>query len=166
MAMACLRDFTFPPLRPLLSVPRLRRRMALATRLEADRPYFRVPLRERARRVAGMSTPGRSVGTVREVARREQFPVRGKSRLASRVTREPPPHDALDRVTAPDKCRLFHQADAPRRWMGARIAPGREPVARHLAKANGTAGLRRAIDGVEDADVGLALARGGLGLPA
>lgn len=40
IAMACLRLFTAPPLPPLplLSVPRLRRRMALATVFEADFP--------------------------------------------------------------------------------------------------------------------------------
>jgi hypothetical protein len=45
IAMACLRLFTFPPFpaRPLFSVPFLRRRMALATRLLAARPYFRLP---------------------------------------------------------------------------------------------------------------------------
>jgi hypothetical protein len=43
MAIACLRLFTLPPLppRPLLSVPFLRRRIALATRFPADLPYFR-----------------------------------------------------------------------------------------------------------------------------
>lgn len=65
MAMACFRDLTFAPL-PLFSVPRLRRRMALATRFEAALPYLRVPdflrrvadfFRVPARRFAGMRTP-------------------------------------------------------------------------------------------------------------
>jgi hypothetical protein len=45
MAMACLRLVTFPPRPPfpLFSVPRLRRRIALSTRFEAARPYFRRP---------------------------------------------------------------------------------------------------------------------------
>jgi len=45
MAIACLRLFTVPPRPPfpLLSVPRFRRRIALATRLLAARPYFRLP---------------------------------------------------------------------------------------------------------------------------
>jgi hypothetical protein len=45
MAIACLRLFTVPPRPPLplFSVPRLRRRMALATRFDAARPYFRRP---------------------------------------------------------------------------------------------------------------------------
>ena len=43
MATACLRDFTLAPLL-LLSVPRLRRRIALATRFEAALPYLRDPL--------------------------------------------------------------------------------------------------------------------------
>jgi hypothetical protein len=45
IAIACLRLFTFPPLppRPLLSVPFLRRRIALSTRLLAALPYFRPP---------------------------------------------------------------------------------------------------------------------------
>jgi hypothetical protein len=40
MAIACLRLFTFFPLRPLRSVPRLRRLIALSTVLEAALPYF------------------------------------------------------------------------------------------------------------------------------
>src|SRR5690348_3893782 len=46
IAIACLRLFTFPPFppRPLLSVPFFFRRIALATRLPADFPYFRPPL--------------------------------------------------------------------------------------------------------------------------
>src|SRR5215217_5768103 len=45
IAIACLRLFTLPPLppRPLLSVPFLRRRIALPTRLLADFPYLRPP---------------------------------------------------------------------------------------------------------------------------
>src|SRR5205085_188412 len=45
MAIACLRLFTLPPLPPLpdLSVPRLRRRIALSTVLPAALPYFRPP---------------------------------------------------------------------------------------------------------------------------
>src|SRR5690242_2801566 len=41
MAMACLRLFTFPPFPrfPERNVPRLRRRMALATDLRAREPY-------------------------------------------------------------------------------------------------------------------------------
>jgi hypothetical protein len=54
MATACLRDFTLAPLL-LRNVPRLCRRMALATVLSAALPYLRVVLRERARRVAAMS---------------------------------------------------------------------------------------------------------------
>ena len=42
MAIACLRLVTFLPL-PLLSVPFLRRRIALSTRLPAAFPYFRRP---------------------------------------------------------------------------------------------------------------------------
>jgi hypothetical protein len=99
MAIACLRDFTFAPLRPLLSVPRLRRRMALATVFDAVLPYFfRVPLRavvvplravalrERARRVAGMSTPGKKFRTLRAHRCREQFPDGEKNTLAPRAT--------------------------------------------------------------------------------
>src|SRR5436190_7638746 len=41
MAIACLRLFTFLPLRPLLRVPRLRRLMALLTVFEAPLEYFR-----------------------------------------------------------------------------------------------------------------------------
>src|SRR5262245_43060156 len=41
MAMACLRLFTVRPLRPLLSVPRLRRRIADSTVFCAFFPYFR-----------------------------------------------------------------------------------------------------------------------------
>ena len=54
MATACLRDFTFAPLL-LRNVPRLCRRMALATVLSAALPYLRVVLRERARVVAAMT---------------------------------------------------------------------------------------------------------------
>ena len=43
MAIACLRLFTVLPLLPDLSVPFLRRRMALSTRLDAAFPYFRPP---------------------------------------------------------------------------------------------------------------------------
>src|SRR5260370_13353810 len=42
IAIACLRLVTFPPL-PLRSVPRFRRRIALATSLLALRLYFRLP---------------------------------------------------------------------------------------------------------------------------
>ena len=42
MAIACLRLLTFLPL-PDLSVPFLRRRIALSTRFEAAGPYFRLP---------------------------------------------------------------------------------------------------------------------------
>jgi hypothetical protein len=42
IAIACSRLFTFRPL-PLLSVPFLRRRIALSTRLPAALPYFRRP---------------------------------------------------------------------------------------------------------------------------
>jgi hypothetical protein len=41
MAMACLRLFTFLPLLPLLSVPRLRLRIARSTSFEAPREYRR-----------------------------------------------------------------------------------------------------------------------------
>jgi len=54
MATACLRDFTFAPLL-LRNVPRLCRRMALATVLSAALPYLRVVFRERARFVAAMT---------------------------------------------------------------------------------------------------------------
>jgi len=40
IAIACFRLFTLRPL-PLLSVPFLRRRIALPTRFDADFPYFR-----------------------------------------------------------------------------------------------------------------------------
>jgi hypothetical protein len=43
MAIACLRLFTFLPLRPDFSVPFLRRRIALSTRFDAALPYFRRP---------------------------------------------------------------------------------------------------------------------------
>jgi hypothetical protein len=45
MAIACLRLVTFPPLPPLpdLSVPFLRRRIALSTRFEAALPYLLRP---------------------------------------------------------------------------------------------------------------------------
>jgi hypothetical protein len=42
MAIACLRLFTVLPL-PDLSVPFLRRRIALSTRFDAALPYFRLP---------------------------------------------------------------------------------------------------------------------------
>src|SRR5690242_14879960 len=41
MAMACLRLFTFLPLRPLFSAPFLRRLIALSTSFEALREYLR-----------------------------------------------------------------------------------------------------------------------------
>ena len=41
IAIACFRLFTFRPLRPLFSVPFLRRRIALATLFPADFPYLR-----------------------------------------------------------------------------------------------------------------------------
>jgi hypothetical protein len=75
MATACLRDFTLAPLL-LLSVPRFRRRIALATRFDAalpyfgDRPGFPVPaffpvlLRERVRLAAAMR-PSSECRTVR-----------------------------------------------------------------------------------------------------
>jgi hypothetical protein len=53
IAIACFRDFTFPPLPPgpLRKEPRLRRRIALSTRFDAALPYFRFPpLRADARR--------------------------------------------------------------------------------------------------------------------
>jgi hypothetical protein len=40
IAIACLRLFTFLPLLPLLSVPRLRLRIAPATSFDAVREYF------------------------------------------------------------------------------------------------------------------------------
>jgi hypothetical protein len=40
IAIACLRLFTVLPLLPDLSVPFLRRRMALSTRFDAAFPYF------------------------------------------------------------------------------------------------------------------------------
>jgi hypothetical protein len=43
IAIACFRLFTVFPLRPDLSVPFLRRRIALSTRFEAALPYFRLP---------------------------------------------------------------------------------------------------------------------------
>jgi len=43
IAIACLRLLTVFPLRPDLSVPFFRRRIALATRLDAALPYFRFP---------------------------------------------------------------------------------------------------------------------------
>lgn len=79
MAIACLRDVTLAPLRPLLSVPRLRLRIALSTFRLADSPYFRVRLRERARRVAGMSTPGRSVAGYRKPRGADNSPREGKT---------------------------------------------------------------------------------------
>ncbi len=42
MAIACLRLFTVLPLLPDLSVPFLRRRIALSTRFDADLPYLRL----------------------------------------------------------------------------------------------------------------------------
>jgi hypothetical protein len=44
MAIACLRLFTVLPLRPLFSVPFLRRRIALLTVFEAAREYFAMSL--------------------------------------------------------------------------------------------------------------------------
>jgi len=41
MAIACFRLVTFLPLRPLVSVPRFRRRIARSTDLDAPRPYRR-----------------------------------------------------------------------------------------------------------------------------
>jgi hypothetical protein len=43
MAIACLRLFTVFPLRPDLSAPFLRRRIALSTRFDAALPYFLRP---------------------------------------------------------------------------------------------------------------------------
>jgi hypothetical protein len=43
IAIACLRLFTFRPLRPERSVPFFLRRIALPTRFEADLPYLRLP---------------------------------------------------------------------------------------------------------------------------
>jgi hypothetical protein len=43
IAIACLRLLTVFPLLPDLSVPFLRRRIALATRFDAAFPYFRPP---------------------------------------------------------------------------------------------------------------------------
>ena len=48
IAMACFRLLTFLPLLPDLSVPFLRRRIALSTRLEALLPYFLRPADFRA----------------------------------------------------------------------------------------------------------------------
>jgi hypothetical protein len=45
MAIACLRLLTFLPLRPLLSVPRLRLRIARSTSFEALREYRRAMVR-------------------------------------------------------------------------------------------------------------------------
>src|SRR5690242_18451364 len=60
MAIACLRLFTLPPwpLLPRLSVPCLRRRIALSTLLLAPRPYFRPPDFRRPF-FAAMRPPGR-----------------------------------------------------------------------------------------------------------
>jgi hypothetical protein len=44
MAIACLRLFTVLPLRPVFSVPFLRRRIALLTVFEAAREYFAMSL--------------------------------------------------------------------------------------------------------------------------
>src|ERR1043165_8307246 len=45
IAIACLRLFTFLPLRPLFSVPRLRLRIAPSTFFDAPLEYFRAMLR-------------------------------------------------------------------------------------------------------------------------
>jgi hypothetical protein len=45
MAMACLRLFTFLPLLPLLSFPRLRLRIARSTSFDALREYLRAMIR-------------------------------------------------------------------------------------------------------------------------
>jgi hypothetical protein len=52
IAIACLRLFTVLPLLPDLSVPFLRRRIALATRFEAALPYLRLSPDFRAAMVA------------------------------------------------------------------------------------------------------------------
>ena len=90
MAMACFRDFTFRPL-PLFSVLRFRRRIALATRLDAAFPYFRPPVRRvllfRApvRRRAAMITPGRKPPARYLAMPVEQFSGSVKCDPASRV---------------------------------------------------------------------------------
>lgn len=134
MAMACLRDFTFAPLL-LRSVPLLRRRMALSTRLEAAFPYLRVPLRERARRVAGIWHSRKQVtqGTDRRMPqtippRRENcvgpwryftIPVRPTARCA--ISRDLPAQTAP--VRAP--CRYLTTREV---GIGRAIDDGPEPV--------------------------------------
>jgi hypothetical protein len=65
IAIACLRLFTVPPLppRPRFSVPFFRRRIALPTRLLAERPYFRVPDFLPDFFLAAMNPPGSSQRT-------------------------------------------------------------------------------------------------------
>ncbi len=68
IAIACLRLFTrlpFPP-RPDFSVPRFRRRIALATRLPAPFPYRREePLLRPDRFVVAMAVSGQIVAALR-----------------------------------------------------------------------------------------------------
>jgi hypothetical protein len=57
IAIACFRLFTVPPFppRPDFSVPFFRRRIALATRFDAARPYRGDPVLRRARLRAAMT---------------------------------------------------------------------------------------------------------------
>ena len=55
IAIACLRLFTRPP-EPLLSVPRLRRRIADSTFLLADLPYFAIDTSRRAQAIGVLNT--------------------------------------------------------------------------------------------------------------
>jgi hypothetical protein len=62
IAIACFRLFTVPPFPPFpdFNGPFLRRRIALATRFDAERPYFFTPALRRARFFAaiGVSVNG------------------------------------------------------------------------------------------------------------
>src|SRR5262245_49429678 len=70
MAMACLRLFTVRPLRPLFSVPRLRRRIADSTVFCAFLPYFRgmdsPPRAPRSDSRAGVALPVDLVVSLRQ----------------------------------------------------------------------------------------------------
>jgi len=75
IAIACLRLFTVFPLRPDLSVPFFRRRIALSTRFDAAVPYFRRPEDFRAaipvlRSVLGFLFPIRLAHVVPQKLRR------------------------------------------------------------------------------------------------
>jgi len=72
MATACVRLVTFRPLRPLLSVPRLRRRIAERTEREDVRDAF-FPTDARLCRAEAVAIPGRPDGDGGEVYNRRAW---------------------------------------------------------------------------------------------